>query len=258
MSDVSIQDMMGKRPTTKEEFVKAWNEQPKTTQNEAKALYDMAKKHFGVGKIDMPASSMGMKCMHGLLVTGWDWQRPTLKKNLVREAEPLVNAMFLEQAIAERYRIHLLRDAIVWGLRDTLQKSMTKHFPLTKLSVTTAGSLASPREWLWWDGIWVEAPPDDVYIPAAIDAEAQAQLVEDNRRIAAEKADYDAIMKVRKTIMSMPIARAAGEKKGKVNVEVAEAINVLTKVSPVRMSAQLLYKTVAQTYALSASLYDTY
>ncbi|KAG1764491.1 hypothetical protein EV702DRAFT_1051354 [Suillus placidus] len=98
MSEPDVQELMGKHPKTKDEFVTAWDAMS-VTQNQAKTMYDQHKKFFGFGEIDLPISSMGMPCMHGLMVTGWDWQQATVKKNLPHEAEPLVQAMFLEQHI---------------------------------------------------------------------------------------------------------------------------------------------------------------
>ncbi|KAG2337832.1 hypothetical protein BDR05DRAFT_952347 [Suillus weaverae] len=214
MSEPDVQQMMGKCPKTKDEFVTAWDAMPETTQKQAKTMYDQHKKFFGFGEIDLPISSMGMPCMHGLMVTGWDWQRVTVKKNLPHEAEPLVQAMFLEQHIAE-----------------SIQKSMTDMIPQSKLKASKAGSLAKRKEWAYWDGITVDEPGEDLKVKDQIDAEAQARLVEANRRIAAEKADHDAILKIRKTIMSMPIARVTCQKKSGLTLEVADAINQLTKVN---------------------------
>lgn len=237
ISESPLHQMIGKRPSTKDEFVKAWNLMTQDTKTEAKMLYEQHKKYLGVGEIDMPISSLGTPCMHGLLITGWDWRRTSLKKNLSREAEPLFQAMFLELHHVETYRPMLLRDPVVWGLRDTIQQTMTKHFTKTKLKASTAGSLAKPREWAYWDGIKVEPPKEDVYIPDEIDADAQAQLVQANRRIAAEQADFDAICKIKKTIKSMAIARLTPLKKSPLTVEVANAINLLTEVGNMNVCA---------------------
>ncbi|KAG1772197.1 hypothetical protein EV702DRAFT_1201585 [Suillus placidus] len=238
MSEPDVQELMGKHPKTKDEFMMVWDAMLATTQNQAKTMYDQHKKFFGFGEIDLPISSMSMPCMHGLMVTRWDWQWATVKKNLPREAEPLVQAMFLEQHIAERYRPRILKDPIVWAIRDSIQKSMMDGIPQSKLKASTAGSLAKRKEWAYWDGITVDEPGEDLEVKDQIDAEAQARLVETNRHIAAEKADYDAILKIRKTIMSMPIARVTFHKKSRLTVEVVDAINQLTEALMISTSRQ--------------------
>lgn len=90
------------------------------TKRQAKLLYDQHKKFLGIGEINMPISSMGTPCMHGLLVTGWDWQCLMLKKNLGHKVELLFQAMFLELHTAEKYRPTLLRDPIIYRLQDSL------------------------------------------------------------------------------------------------------------------------------------------
>lgn len=255
MAELTMQELMGKRPSTRDEFVKAWNSTTEDTKTQAKLLYDQHKKYLGIGEIDMPISSMGTPCMHGLLVTGWDWRRSMLKKNLGREAEPLFQAMFLELRTAEKYRPTLLRDPIIYALRDTLQKSMTDKLTKSKLKAATAGSLAKPREWTYWDGITVEAPTDDEYVPEAIDAETQTRLVQDNRRLAAEQADYDAICKIKKAIRAMPIAHVTHHKTSKITVEVADAMNQLAKVSKMQVCASAFEK---QTRRLACSSVSTH
>jgi hypothetical protein len=69
MAELTIQELMGKRPSTRDEFVKACNSTTEETKTQAQLLYDQHKKYLGVGEIDMPISSMGIPCMHGLLST---------------------------------------------------------------------------------------------------------------------------------------------------------------------------------------------
>lgn len=66
----------------------------------------------------------------------------------------------------------LLHDPLMWGLCDTIQKIMMSHFTQMKLKASSAGSLTKPREWAYWDGITVEPPKDDMYIPDKIDVDA--------------------------------------------------------------------------------------
>ncbi|KIK37675.1 hypothetical protein CY34DRAFT_108994 [Suillus luteus UH-Slu-Lm8-n1] len=200
---------------TMDEFIKAWNSMTEDTKRQAKLLYDQHKKFLGIGEINMPISSMGTPCMHGLLVTGWDWQHPMLKKNLGHKVEPLFQAMFLELRTAKKYRLTLLCDPIIYGLQDSLQKLMMEKLTKTKLKTATVGSLAKLREWTYWDGITV---PRTMY---------QACLGQP--RLTAEQADYDAICKIKKTIRVMLIAHVTHHKSSKVTMEVADAMNQLTK-----------------------------
>jgi hypothetical protein len=107
---------------------------------------------------------------------------------------------------------------------------MMSHFTQIKLKALSVRSLAKPREWAYWDGFMVEPPNDDMYVPDEIDADAQAQHVQDNCHIAAEQVDFNAICKIKKTIMVIPIACITTQKKSKLTVEVTNVINQLTEV----------------------------
>ncbi|KIK40033.1 hypothetical protein CY34DRAFT_107948 [Suillus luteus UH-Slu-Lm8-n1] len=117
----------------------------------------------------------------------------------------------------------------MWGLHDTIQKIMMSHFTQMKLKASNTISLTKPREWAYWDGMMVESLKDDVYVPDEIDADAQAQLVWDNH-IAVEQVDFNAICKIKKTIIAIPIAYISTQKKTKCTMEVANAINQLTEI----------------------------
>jgi hypothetical protein len=70
MSKFPLQQMIGKHPLTKDKFIKAWNLTMWDTKMQAKMLFGQYKKYLGIREIDIPISSMGTLCMHGLLVTG--------------------------------------------------------------------------------------------------------------------------------------------------------------------------------------------
>jgi hypothetical protein len=73
ISKFPIQQIIGKCLLTKDKFIKVWNLTMQDTKTQAKTLYEQHKKYLGIGEIDMPILSMGTPCMHGLLVTSWDW-----------------------------------------------------------------------------------------------------------------------------------------------------------------------------------------
>jgi hypothetical protein len=229
MSTVLMAATIGGRASNKEEFREQWNDAPVTVVDDANALYNMVKKHLGGGDVDMPVSSLGLPGMHAFMVTGWDWQRKAITKNVAREALPSIQGIFLEMQFAKTYRPTLLEDPIVWELRNELNEIMTAHQPRSKLKVATAGPLAIRKEWSYWDGIKVAQPSENVAL--TMDEETQQQMLRDNRRLAAEKADCDAIMKIIKQVAVMPIARLNSQKNSGIAIEVADALNELSQVS---------------------------
>lgn len=237
LSDVDVRSKMGKRPTTKDEFHERWSNISGTVQARAKTMFTDHKEHFGIGKVDMPTSSMGLPCMHALLVTGWDWQRPNIRKNLGREAEPLIQAMFFELDFVKKYRTKILRVSTIWGVRESMRVAMTRAIPQGKAKL-------KPKEWTYWDGIKVDQPEDDV--ESVMDEETQAFLAEENRRLAAEAVDRDSIMKIRKHIYQLKIAHVTYHKNSPLTPEVARAANMLTRVSNIHISAHLVLSLDAQ------------
>lgn len=91
---------------------------------------------------------------------------------------------------------------------------------------------------MYWDGITVDKPEDDV--DSIIDEETQAFLAEENCCLAAEGVDQDSILKLQKHIFQMKITHMTNHKNSSLTPEVAYTINLLTKVSEICISAHLV------------------
>ncbi|KAG2353677.1 hypothetical protein BDR07DRAFT_1382925 [Suillus spraguei] len=211
MSTASMEETMKQRATTKSAFQTRWKQEPEATKSDSTALYDVMKKYMGEGIIDMPASMMSKTGMRGMMATAWDWKRKAIKKQARREAIPSIQGILMEMNFAATYRPKVLDDPLIWDLRAKLENIINTHHIGSKLRTATAGSLASTKWWTYWD-------------------DTQKQQIEILHRTAAEKADKDAILKVIKSILAMPMSRLTPDKKSPVSSEVAEAINQLKQV----------------------------
>ncbi|KAG2367114.1 hypothetical protein BDR07DRAFT_362178 [Suillus spraguei] len=226
MSTIIMQAKMGTRPTTKHDFTTKWNTMPEYTQQSATALFERIKKYVGKGNIDMAPSSLIVTGMPAIVATGWDWRRRSAKKQLTREVLPSIQAIIMELEFAVTYRPEVLSDLLVWKLRSALSENMSTDQHQTKLKSTNTWSLAIRKKWKFWDRVIVPEPT--VKMDMSNEEEIQKAQCETSRRIAAEKADRDAILKVQKLIASLPIAHVSPDKKSPIAIEVAKATNDLT------------------------------
>ncbi|KAG2072081.1 hypothetical protein BDR04DRAFT_473903 [Suillus decipiens] len=228
MSTIIMQVKMGTRPMTKDDFTTKWNTMPEHMQQSATTLFERMKKHVGKGDISIPSSFLNVTGMPAFAVTGWDWRRQSVKKQLTREVLPSIQAIMVELEFATTYRPEVLSDPIVWALRSALSKNMSTNQYRTKLELKSANT-GSQREWKFWDGVVVPKPT--VKMDVSNEEDIQKAQFKTNRRIAAEKVDRDAILKVQKLIASLLIAHVSPDSKSPVAIEVAKATNDLTNVS---------------------------
>jgi hypothetical protein len=229
MSAIEMQSVMSDRPTGKVDFPTKWESMPASVKTSTNELFEEMKKHIGRGKIDMAPSAQTKRGMPAIMVTGWDWRRVGIKKNIAREVEPSIRMVQMELHLAKQYRPKVLADPIVWTLRSTLKSAMTAALYQSNLDPVTSGSLGIPKGWTYWDG--VDVPKPTVEQEAPNDEEMLRIQHDTNVRIAAEKADRDAILKVVKQITSLKIARATRHKSSEISSDVAEATNALIQVS---------------------------
>jgi hypothetical protein len=228
MSSETMRAMMAKRPKSKEEIATKWEATKQSTKDDAMTLFEAIKKHIGGGLVDMPISMMKTRGMRTLMVTGWDWQRAGVKKHVPREVLPSIRGILQEMQLASEYRPLVLNDPMVWNLRQKLEDIMNTHRPRSKLTPATAGSLATPKRWMFCDDISVEKPEMD--IPEVMNEDVLQEELDTNRRFTAEKRDRDIIMKIHKLVMSLSLARNTPHKKSVMSEEVARTGNTFIKV----------------------------
>ncbi|KAG0697259.1 hypothetical protein DFH29DRAFT_1003872 [Suillus ampliporus] len=227
MSELEMQKKMGERPKTKDEFAFSWVKMSETTKKNMTALYNAIKPLVGKGPKDMPLSSMKVTGMQAVMITGWDWQRKHIQKQITREVLPSIQAIMMEMAFAATYRGDILAEPMIRSLRATLKSIMTAKQKKSRLTSATAGALAQRKTWDYWDGI--EAPDEANVEAPEPDEDAQTKLNATRKRLKAEKTDRDAIIKLQGQIMALGISRNTPHKKSPVSQEVADAINILTE-----------------------------
>ncbi|KAG2335551.1 hypothetical protein BDR05DRAFT_1006689 [Suillus weaverae] len=227
MSSPDMRAVMERRPKSKDEIARKWAASTQSTKDKAANLYNVIKKHVGVGPVVIPISLLKTPGMKPLLVTGWDWQRQSVKKHAPRDAKPSIEGLMLEMEIASGYRARVLADPMVWSLRANIEELMNTHRQRSKLKAATAGSLATPPRWTYWDGVSVCEP--EINIPEFIDEDVLKEQLETNRRISSENRDRDIILKLTKQIRSLALGRNTTNKKSPMSKEVAHAGNQLIK-----------------------------
>lgn len=227
MSAIPMQAKMATRPT-KTNIKETWAATSESTKQKAKVLLETVLKYVGKGDIDVPISAMSTVGMPAFMSTGWDWRRMTVRKNKDRAIDPSIQAIIMELEFAHTYRPELLRDPIIWELRETLRAHILHYQTTSSLNPATAGSHAQRKDWQWWDGISIPKPSAEDITNGDTHLSAEEIL----RRRGVVTAHRNALLHLVKIITDMPIAHVTPHKDSGIAMHVAYYTNKLVKVSP--------------------------
>jgi hypothetical protein len=213
-------------------FEVACKAMPKADVLASQALVDVImKRRIAPQSRDLSGEDSERLLMIGAHVTAWDWLSPMLK-NSKRDIAPCVNAMFIERAIVKSYRVRLLKDEFIGGLRRLLELALSESCREMQSIDPATKKLSDVKTWVWWDSFVVPELSQDV---DTVLANVEQSFIEtqqrQQRRMELERTDKEAITKLINYVCGMACAKASGGRSSKLSADVVTPLDALIDVS---------------------------